>query len=59
MKRPRIFISYSSKDRKIVEELHQLFLDIENMDVWRDQDSFETDWSREIALLWRTVMFCA
>jgi hypothetical protein len=40
---------FSSKDRKIVEELHQLLLNIENMDVWRDQERLETDWSREIA----------
>jgi len=49
MKSISIFISYSSNDRKIVEELHQLLLNIDNMDVWRDQERLETDWSREIA----------
>ena len=49
MKKPRIFISYSSKDRTIVEKLHQRLLNIDNLYVWRDQERLETDWSREIA----------
>ncbi len=45
---PRIFISYSSKDRDVVEELHKQ-LETAGFDVWRDQTHLETDWSREIA----------
>lgn len=44
----KIFISYSSKDRKIVEKIHG-YLASADLDVWRDQDRLETDWSREIA----------
>jgi WD40 repeat protein len=49
MSKPRIFISYSSKDRKIVEQVHETLINLENLDVWRDQTRLRTDWSREIA----------
>ena len=45
----RIFISYSSKDRKIVEQVHNTLINNNNFDIWRDQTRLETDWSREIA----------
>ncbi len=45
---PSIFISYSSKDRKVVEDIHKQLEDA-GFDVWRDQSRLETDWSREIA----------
>ncbi|MCP5106171.1 MAG: TIR domain-containing protein, partial [bacterium] len=45
----KIFISYSSRDRKIVEKIHG-YLATAGLDVWRDQDRLETDWSREIAM---------
>lgn len=45
---PKIFISYSSIDRETVAQIHSL-LESAGLDVWRDQDRLETDWSREIA----------
>lgn len=44
----KIFISYSSRDRELVEKIHG-YLASAGLDVWRDQDRLETDWSREIA----------
>ncbi|NIM15197.1 MAG: TIR domain-containing protein [Candidatus Aminicenantes bacterium] len=44
----KIFISYSSRDREKVEKIHG-FLKKAKLDVWRDKDRLETDWSREIA----------
>jgi WD40 repeat protein len=44
----KIFISYSSIDRDAVAQIHSS-LESAGMDVWRDQDRLETDWSREIA----------
>ena len=49
MSKPRIFISYSSKDRKIVEQVHETLINLDNLYVWRDQTRLRTDWSREIA----------
>ena len=49
MKKTQIFISYSSKDRKIVEKIHQSLSSLDNFIVWRDQTRLEKDWSREIA----------
>ena len=46
--KPRIFISYSSKDRKVAEGVEEN-LRSAGFDVWRDQSRLETDWSREIA----------
>jgi hypothetical protein len=47
---PQIFISYSSKDRKIVEQIHKiLVVSPYNFDIWRDETRLETNWSREIA----------
>jgi len=46
--KPRIFISYSSKNRKEAEAIHQ-HLESSHFEVWRDQTRLETDWSREIA----------
>lgn len=43
-----IFISYSSKDVKVAEEIENQ-LQISGYDVWRDKRSIETDWSKEIA----------
>lgn len=48
MAKPRVFISYSSKDREVAERIHQKFKTA-GFDVWRDQTRLETDWSREIA----------
>ena len=48
MEKPRIFISYSSKDRATAEFIHQQ-LESSGFDVWRDKTRLETDWSREIA----------
>jgi WD40 repeat protein len=44
----RVFVSYSSKDRTVAETVHG-YLEGEHFDVWRDQRSIETNWSREIA----------
>jgi hypothetical protein len=44
----KIFISYSSRDRKKVEKIHG-YLETAGLDVWRDKVRLETDWSREIA----------
>jgi hypothetical protein len=46
---PKVFISYSSKDRQSAETIHKN-LDAAGFNVWRDQTRLETDWSREIAL---------
>ena len=43
-----IFISYSSRDAEVAEELESM-LRAENFDVWRDRRNVETDWSAEIA----------
>jgi len=43
-----IFISYSSKDVKIAENIHK-FLVENGHDAWRDQRNIEADWSYEIA----------
>jgi predicted alternative tryptophan synthase beta-subunit len=54
MENPRhIFISYSSKDRSLIEKIH-LALKAADFNVWREQTRLEThtgaaDWSREIA----------
>lgn len=42
-----IFISYSSKDVKIAEEIENHLSS--GYVVWRDKRSIETDWSKEIA----------
>jgi hypothetical protein len=42
-----IFISYSSKDVKIAERIHNL-LD-NDFEVWRDESEIRRDWSKEIA----------
>jgi WD40 repeat protein len=47
MATPRIFISYSSKDRVQAETIHKSLEAVG--DVWRDRTRLETDWSREIA----------
>ena len=57
-KETKIFISYSSKDIGIAEELER-YLQKENkeiekedknaFDIWRDKREIETDWSKEIA----------
>jgi hypothetical protein len=49
MSRPRIFISYSSKDLTIVQQIHDIIVSLDNLEVWRDQTRLEIDWSREIA----------
>jgi len=49
MNRTRVFVSYSSKDRKIVEQIHKILVSLDNFDVWRDETRLETNWSREIA----------
>ena len=46
--KPKIFISYSSKDRCAAEIIHKN-LEAAGFVVWRDQTRLETDWSREIA----------
>jgi hypothetical protein len=46
---PSVFISYSSKDLKIVEAIENHLLKNGFTDVWRDKRKIETDWSREIA----------
>jgi hypothetical protein len=48
MEKPRIFISYSSKDRQTAEIIHEK-LGSSGLDAWRDKTRLETDWSREIA----------
>ncbi|HEY6342425.1 MAG TPA: TIR domain-containing protein [Bryobacteraceae bacterium] len=44
----RAFISYSSKDRSVAERIHSN-LEGQHFDVWRDQRSIDTNWSREVA----------
>ena len=44
----RLFISYSSKDLQLAEEIDD-HLKAEGFDVWRDKREIETDWSKEIA----------
>ena len=48
MAKPKIFISYSSRDRAAAETIHKS-LEATGFAVWRDQIRLETDWSREIA----------
>lgn len=48
MRKPSIFISYSSRDREQAETIHH-HLDSFYFEVWRDQTRLEIDWSREIA----------
>ncbi|MCI0660602.1 MAG: TIR domain-containing protein, partial [Acidobacteria bacterium] len=48
MKNNRIFISYSSRDRRSAEHIQQQ-IEVNGFDVWRDVTRLETDWSREIA----------
>ncbi len=43
----KIFISYSSKDRKSAEEIHRQ-LKGTGFEVWRDQTRIETDWSKRL-----------
>jgi hypothetical protein len=43
-----IFISYSSKDVEIAENIQE-YLEHDGFDVWRDKSRIETDWSKEIA----------
>ena len=38
MSSPQIFISYSSKDRKIVEQIHEILTSLNNFSLWRDQN---------------------
>ena len=45
---PRLFISYSSKDRTTAEALQGL-LEQNGHKVWRDKTRLEADWSQEIA----------
>jgi TIR domain len=47
MGKPRIFISYSSKNRVQAEAIHKSLEAVGA--VWRDQTRLETNWSREIA----------
>ena len=50
MASPFVFISYSSKDVKIVEAIENHLLENGFDDkVWRDKRKIETDWSKEIA----------
>ena len=44
----RIFISYSSKDVQIAEEI-EYSLKKEGFDIWRDKREIERDWSKEIS----------
>jgi hypothetical protein len=44
----RIFISYSSRDVQIAEEIDDC-LKKEGFDIWRDKREIETDWSKEIS----------
>ncbi len=46
MKKIRVFISYSSRDRGAAETIHGR-LAAAGLDVWRDQTRLETDWSEE------------
>jgi hypothetical protein len=43
-----IFISYSSKDVRIAENIHK-FLEHKGVDIWRDKRNIEADWSDEIS----------
>jgi len=43
-----IFISYSSKDVKIADNIHK-FLEKDGYNVWRDKSKIRRDWSKEIA----------
>ena len=49
IKQPRIFISYSSKDVEVVEQIHLHLEKSAGFEVWRDKNRIEQDWSREIA----------
>ena len=46
---PSVFISYSSKDVKIVEAIEKHLLENGFDDNWRDKSQIMADWSREIA----------
>lgn len=48
LNQPRVFISYSSLDVKVAEQVHAS-LEAEGFEVWRDKKRIEKDWSREIA----------
>ncbi|MCK4815694.1 toll/interleukin-1 receptor domain-containing protein, partial [bacterium] len=48
IKQPRIFISYSSKDVEVVEQIHLHLEKSAGFEVWRDKNRIEQDWSREI-----------
>jgi len=43
-----IFISYSSKDVKITENIQEYLVD-HSFDIWRDKSEIRRDWSKEIA----------
>jgi hypothetical protein len=43
----RLFISYSSKDVQLAEEIDDR-LKREGFGIWRDKREIETDWSKEI-----------
>jgi WD40 repeat protein len=45
----RVFISYSSKNRKQAKAVHKA-LEIGGFEVWRDERRIESDWSAEIAV---------
>ena len=49
MASPSVFISYSSKDVKIVEAIENHLSQNGFDDVWRDKSKIRSDWSREIA----------
>jgi hypothetical protein len=46
--RPRLFISYSSRDLVVARMVHNL-LSSHGFDVWRDERRIERNWSEEIA----------
>ena len=61
MNKPRVFISYSSKDVDKAEVIHQK-LEAAGLNVWRDKTRLVkvVDWSREIAesLAYRADVVC-
>jgi len=54
-----IFISYSSRDRKLAEQIHAELCQL-GYGVWRDQKRLELDWPREIsqALVHEADLLC-